>query len=198
MIDNYDSFVHNLARYIRQLGFATQMVRNDELTIEEILALNPEKIIISPGPGNPDQAGICLQLVQKLGPCIPILGVCLGHQVIAQAFGGHINRALKPVHGKSSFIYHHNNHLFYALPSPMKVGRYHSLIVNKQLLPKDLEILAETVEGEIMAIRHKVFPIYGVQFHPESIITEGGLQLLSNFLYHTTNAEHSVELVSER
>ena len=182
LIDNYDSFVHNLARYIIQLGSTTHIIRNDVLTVAEIVNLHPEKIIISPGPGEPGGAGIAVELVKQLGNTIPILGVCLGHQVIAQAYGCQVVRANKPMHGKSSLIYHRGQNLFQDMPSPLKVGRYHSLIVSKEQLPNEIEIIAESEQGEIMALRHKLFPVYGVQFHPESVNTEKGYELLNNFL----------------
>lgn len=182
LIDNYDSFVHNLARYIVRLGYETLVIRNDQITLEEIKFLNPEKMIISPGPCDPDKAGISLAVISEFGSSIPILGVCLGHQAIGQAYGAQVVRAEKPMHGKSSMITHEGKSIFSDLPSPLKVGRYHSLIVSKENLPDSLEILAETESGEIMALRHKSHPVYGVQFHPESVNTDHGPKLLLNFL----------------
>lgn len=182
LIDNYDSFVHNLARYIVQLGHETRVFRNDQITPEEIKKLNPEKIVISPGPCNPDKAGVSLAVIHELGPTIPILGVCLGHQAIGQAYGAKIVPALKPMHGKSSMITHEGKSILNGLPSPLKVGRYHSLIVSHDDFPESLEILSKTKQGEIMALKHQAHPVYGVQFHPESVNTEYGLKLIDNFL----------------
>lgn len=182
LIDNYDSFVYNLARYIKELGFETIVKRNDCLTITDIQTLNPEKIIISPGPCDPDHAGISMEVIRVLGKTIPILGVCLGHQAIGQVFGGKVGRALKPVHGKASMITHNGRGLFQGIQSPLRVGRYHSLIVEKEGFPEALRITAESSVGEIMALAHKKFPIFGVQFHPESVSTEDGYHLLYNFL----------------
>lgn len=182
MIDNYDSFVHNLARYIVQLGHETKIIRNNEISLEEIRALNPEKIIISPGPCDPDKSGISLAVIKEFGDSIPILGVCLGHQAIGQAYGGRIIKAFNPVHGKSSLIMHEGKSIFQGLSSPLKVGRYHSLVISREDLPDCLEILALSTEGEIMALRHKTQPVYGLQFHPESVNTEQGAILLANFL----------------
>jgi anthranilate synthase/aminodeoxychorismate synthase-like glutamine amidotransferase len=182
LIDNYDSFVHNLARYVVQLGHETRVVRNDQISLEAIKILNPKKIIISPGPCSPNQAGISLSLIKTFGSEVPILGVCLGHQAIGQAYGGTITCAIKPMHGKASLITHGAHTIFTGLPSPLKVGRYHSLIVSKNNFPDSLEILAESEQGEIMALRHKIHPVFGIQFHPESVNTEHGYQLLDNFL----------------
>lgn len=182
IIDNYDSFVFNLARYVEELDFATQVVRNDGLTIDEIRQLNPAKIIISPGPCDPDKAGISLEVIRNLGTEIPILGVCLGHQAIGQAYGAKVIRALKPVHGKASLIQHDQRGLFKEISNPLRVGRYHSLVVDKADLPECLQINALSEDGEIMALAHKTHPVYGVQFHPESIITEHGHRIIENFL----------------
>lgn len=181
-IDNYDSFVYNLVRYVTQLGYASKVVRNDDVTIDEITRLNPNKIIISPGPCDPIQAGISLEVIIKFGQIIPIFGVCLGHQAIAQAYGAHVMRAKKPMHGKASLIQHNGQSIFSGLTSPLKVGRYHSLVVSKDGFPDILAVMAESNDGEIMALRHKVFPVYGVQFHPESVLTEKGYDLLTNFM----------------
>ncbi len=179
LIDNYDSFVYNLARYLQELHEDTQVVRNDALSLADIETLNPQAIVLSPGPCGPDQAGICLELVRSFAGRIPILGVCLGHQVIAQAFGGHVKRAGKPMHGKASRITHNQNDLFDGLPDPLQVGRYHSLSIEA---PEALDVLSTSPDGEIMAVRHKELPVWGVQFHPESILTHHGHDLLKNFL----------------
>lgn len=182
IVDNYDSFVHNLARYFVQLGQETQVVRNDAIDLAEVEALAPAAVVLSPGPCTPSEAGICLELVRELSPKIPILGVCLGHQVIGQAMGGEVVRAERPLHGQASEIQHHGEGLFAGLPSPMAVGRYHSLIVRKESLPDCLRIDAETTDGVVMAFTHRERPLFGVQFHPESILTEHGYDLLRRFL----------------
>jgi len=181
MIDNYDSFTYNLVQYFGELGCQIKVVRNDQISVEEIAALNPSQIVISPGPGTPDQAGISKAVIEKLGPSIPLLGVCLGHQCIGEVFGGKVERAPRLMHGKVSPVFHQGDVLFQELPNPFEATRYHSLIVN-QTLPDCLSVTASTEEGEIMAIRHKSHPIFGVQFHPESILTYGGKQILQNFL----------------
>lgn len=186
VIDNYDSFVYNLARYIEQLGQEVTIIRNDEKSVIDIFNLNPSHIILSPGPCTPSEAGISIELVKSLPDDLPLLGVCLGHQVIGQAFGANITRAIRPLHGQSSMLEHDKQGLFRKLPSPLKVGRYHSLIISQQGFPSDLNITALSEEGEIMAIQHKQRPIYGVQFHPESILTEAGYSLLRNFLLSST------------
>lgn len=182
LIDNYDSFVHNLARYVRELGVETKVYRNDAISISQIATLNPSHIILSPGPCTPDEAGITLSVIQHFAEHTPILGVCLGHQAIGQAFGGEIIRAKKPTHGKASLITHQNKGLFKNLPNPMSVGRYHSLAVNSLNLPAALQITATTADGEIMGLQHQTYPTFGVQFHPESILTEDGYQLLDAFV----------------
>lgn len=181
LIDNYDSFVYNLARYVGELGRERRVLRNDAVTIDELLAIGPDAIIISPGPGTPDQAGVSLDVVRHLGDRIPILGVCLGHQCIGQVHGGLVTRVARPVHGKTTRISHGGDGLFAGLPDPLRVGRYHSLIVE---LPEDgaLDVAARADDGEIMALRHRSEPLYGVQFHPESVLTEHGHDLLANFL----------------
>jgi anthranilate synthase/aminodeoxychorismate synthase-like glutamine amidotransferase len=181
LIDNYDSFVHNLARYFEIGGATTRTVRNDELSIDDIQTLAPSAIILSPGPRSPDEAGLCVDLIRALGPRIPILGVCLGHQCIAQAYGARVERANAPVHGKASLIVHDYKTVFRGLPSPLRVGRYHSLIA-RGVEETDLRIHARTQEGEIMAFSHAHHPVYGVQFHPESILTEHGQTLINNFI----------------
>jgi anthranilate synthase/phosphoribosyltransferase len=181
LIDNYDSFTYNLAQYLGELGAEVQVVRNDAITLDEIAALAPTHIVISPGPGTPDDAGISLALVERFAPSVPILGVCLGHQAIGQAFGGRVVRAERLMHGKVSPVYHDGRDLFGGLPSPFDATRYHSLIVAEPL-PDCLEVSARTPEGEVMGLRHRAYPTAGVQFHPESILTEHGHQLLKNFL----------------
>ncbi len=181
VIDNYDSFTYNLVQYLGELGAQVQVYRNDAIQPAEIAALRPSHIVISPGPGTPDQAGISKEVIRTLGADIPILGVCLGHQAIAEVFGGRVVRASRLMHGKVSHIYHYGRGLFVGLPSPFDATRYHSLIVTEPL-PKCLEITAFTRQGEIMGLQHKTFPIYGVQFHPESILTTSGKTLLENFL----------------
>lgn len=181
LIDNYDSFAHNLARYLRQLGQKVWVVRNDTLSIEDITLTNPAAIVMSPGPCTPGEAGICLQVVKQLHRSIPMLGVCLGHQAICQAFGANIVRTF-PVHGQASAVEHRQHSLFQEIDSPFMAGRYHSLIADGPTLPVELEVLATTNRDVIMAVGHRQFPVFGVQFHPESVLTEGGYQLLENFL----------------
>jgi anthranilate synthase/aminodeoxychorismate synthase-like glutamine amidotransferase len=182
LIDNYDSFVHNLARYFQQLGQETIVVRNDAVNAAGVRALRPAAVVLSPGPCGPNQAGVSLQLVRSLHNEVPILGVCLGHQILAQAFGAKIGRAPRPVHGQSSHVSHCGEGLFANIPSPMTVGRYHSLIVEAESLPPQLRPTARTDDRALMAFEHVQLPLYGVQFHPESILTEAGYQLLANFL----------------
>jgi anthranilate synthase component II len=182
LIDNYDSFVHNLARYLRRLGQETVVVRNDEVTPKEAATMGPEAIVLSPGPCTPNEAGCSLALVHELAGKIPILGVCLGHQTISAALGGKIVRAREPMHGRSSLIRHGGGSIFAGLSNPLAVGRYHSLVVDPDSLPKELEVTARTDDGVIMALAHRRWPVFGVQFHPESILTEGGHAILANFL----------------
>ena len=182
LLDNYDSFTYNLAQYLGELGCAVEVHRNDKISVEEIQRRKPEKIVISPGPCTPQDAGICVDLVQRLGGKFPILGVCLGHQAIGAAFGGKIIRAPKLFHGKTSEIHHDRKGVFRKLPDPFTATRYHSLIVERKSLPRELHITAETDDGIIMGFRHKKFPIEGVQFHPESVLTKSGKELLKNFL----------------
>ncbi len=182
VIDNYDSFVFNLTRYVEELGSVCHVVRNDKISLTEISDMQPSHIILSPGPKAPADAGICVPLIQHFSPTIPILGVCLGHQAIGQAFGGEVKRAERPVHGKSSKITHDGKGIFKNLPQPLKVGRYHSLIVDETTLPDCLKITATAENGEIMALQHVSYPIYGVQFHPESVLTEKGYDMLANFI----------------
>lgn len=182
VIDNYDSFTYNLVHYLAELGADTQVYRNDALSVQDALALAPKAILLSPGPCAPDQAGICLPLLRAAPDDMPVLGVCLGHQAIGQAYGGDVIRAKTLMHGKTSLIHHNNTGIFKDLPNPFTATRYHSLAVKKETLPDDLVITAWTEDGEIMGVQHKTRPIHGVQFHPESIATEGGHQLLANFL----------------
>jgi anthranilate synthase/aminodeoxychorismate synthase-like glutamine amidotransferase len=181
LIDNYDSFVYNLARYVGELGFTRHVVRNDKINLKEIKKLNPSHIIISPGPCAPDQAGISLDVIKQLGESIPILGVCLGHQAIGQALGGVVARAKNPMHGKASYITHDEKKLFANIENPLRVGRYHSLVVSDEHFPDELVVTARCEKGEIMALRHREYPVYGVQFHPESVLTTNGHALLRNF-----------------
>ncbi|MCE3254995.1 MAG: anthranilate synthase component [Rickettsiaceae bacterium] len=182
LIDNYDSFTYNLYHYIIQAGSKDVLVkRNDQISISEIKTLNPQAIVLSPGPCTPSDAGICLEVIEKLKDQYPILGVCLGHQAIGQAFGGNVVKTY-PMHGKVSEIYHQNAGVFKGLPSPFKATRYHSLIIEKETCPKDLEITATTKDGIIMGVRHKKYNIEGVQFHPESIASEHGHQMIVNFI----------------
>ena len=182
MIDNYDSFTYNLVQYFGELGETVEVFRNDEITLERIKTLNAQRIVISPGPCTPNEAGVSLSLLKEYGGQVPTLGVCLGHQSIGQAFGGKIVHAKQIMHGKTSPIYHHDMGVFQGLPNPFTATRYHSLVIERESLPDCLEITAWTEDGEIMGVRHKLLPIEGVQFHPESILSEHGHQLLRNFL----------------
>jgi anthranilate synthase/aminodeoxychorismate synthase-like glutamine amidotransferase len=182
VIDNYDSFTFNLVQYFGQLGVAMRVFRNDELSAAEAERLNPERVLISPGPCTPTEAGVSLDIIKTFAGRKPILGVCLGHQSIGQQFGGIVIRADRQMHGKLSPIKHRGTDIFRDLPSPFTATRYHSLLVERSSLPDCLEITAETAEGEIMGLRHRQFPVFGVQFHPESIATEGGMRILQNFL----------------
>ena len=189
LIDNYDSFTYNLVQYIRNIGEELVVFRNDQITLEQILEINPDYILLSPGPGNPSSAGICLRLVERFYQEIPIFGVCLGQQIIAEAFGGIVKKAKQPMHGKTSIITHDSISVFDGLPSPLKVTRYHSLVVDEATLPSSLVVTARTEDGEIMALRHRDYPVEGVQFHPESIMTENGLQMMRNFFQNMTVKE---------
>jgi anthranilate synthase component 2 len=182
LIDNYDSFTYNLYQYLGELGAETRVVRNDELTVAQALALAPSSVVISPGPGNPDEAGISLDLIRALPREVPLLGVCLGHQAIGQAFGGRIVRAPRIMHGKTSEIHHDGRGVFTGLPQPFTATRYHSLVIAEDSVPDCLEVSARTDDGVIMAVRHRALPQEGVQFHPESILTNAGKGLLRNFL----------------
>jgi anthranilate synthase component II len=182
LIDNYDSFTYNLAQYFGELGCEVFVRRNDEISLKEIAALRPERICISPGPCTPREAGISKQMIVAFGANTPILGVCLGHECIAEAYGGNIVRASRIMHGKPSIITHNGNDLFFDLPLPFEAGRYHSLVVDRSSVPSCLEITAESDDGEIMALRHREFPVHGVQFHPESVLTRDGKKILARFL----------------
>jgi anthranilate synthase/aminodeoxychorismate synthase-like glutamine amidotransferase len=182
LVDNYDSFTYNLYQYLGELGASTRVLRNDEMTAEQALALRPERIVISPGPGTPDQAGISLELIRRAAGLVPVLGVCLGHQALGQAFGGRVVRAPTLMHGKTSPIHHDGRTIYAGLPDPFTATRYHSLIVDRDSVPECLEISAWTVGGIVMGLRHRTLPLEGVQFHPESILTAAGKDLLRNFL----------------
>ncbi|MEN3370956.1 MAG: anthranilate synthase component [Verrucomicrobiota bacterium] len=182
IIDNYDSFTYNLVQYFGELGCEVLVKRNDEITLAEIESLNPDRICISPGPGRPEDAGISNEIIREIGPRKPILGVCLGHQCIGAVFGAEVISAPRLMHGKTSPIQHRGTGVFANLPTPFEATRYHSLIVQRETVPDCLEITAETAEGEIMGLQHRAFPIHGVQFHPESILTADGMKLLKNFL----------------
>jgi para-aminobenzoate synthetase component II len=182
LLDNYDSFTYNLAQYLGELGCTLEVHRNDKISVEQIVRRKPERIVISPGPCTPQEAGISIELIQKLAGKFSILGVCLGHQAIGAAFGGKIVRAPKLFHGKTSQIEHNGKGIFRSVPNPLTATRYHSLIVERKSLPRSLAITAETSDGVIMGLRHKRYPIEGVQFHPESVLTESGKKILQNFL----------------
>ncbi len=182
MIDNYDSFTYNLAQYLGELGARVTVLRNDLTSVDELEALRPDALVVSPGPCDPDRAGISMEAIERLGPRVPTLGVCLGHQCVGQVYGGRIVRAPAVMHGKASRIAHDGQGLFAGLPSPLSVIRYHSLTIAPESLPGSLEVTATTEDGTIMAVRHRALPVWGVQFHPESILTEGGKTLLGNFL----------------
>ena len=182
MIDNYDSFTYNLVQYFAELGEDVVVHRNDEITVGQIEKMNPQHIVVSPGPCTPNEAGVSVAVIQHFAGKIPVLGVCLGHQSIGQAFGGKIVHARQLMHGKTSLIHHHNTSVFTGLPNPFTATRYHSLVIERETLPDCLEITAWTDDGEIMGVRHKTLAVHGVQFHPESILTEYGHDMLKNFL----------------
>ena len=193
VIDNYDSFTYNLVQYLGELGAELVIRRNDAVTLGEIeWELRPEKIVISPGPGTPAEAGVTLEVIEHFAGRVPLLGVCLGHQAIGQVFGGRVVRAPAPVHGKPAEVEHDGRTLFANLPRPFQVGRYHSLIIERESLPECLEVSAETADGLVMGLRHRELAVEGVQFHPESILTEAGKQLLDNFLRATEPVCHGV------
>ncbi len=181
VIDNYDSFTYNLVQYLGELGADVRVFRNDAVGVDELAALGPERIVISPGPGNPDDGGVSNEVLRRFGPDTPILGVCLGHQCLGHVYGGRVVRAPRLMHGKTSSIYHKGGGLYAGVPSPFRATRYHSLIVEEPV-PELLEVTAFTRDGEIMALRHREYPTVGVQFHPESILTEHGMRILENFL----------------
>jgi anthranilate synthase/aminodeoxychorismate synthase-like glutamine amidotransferase len=183
VIDNYDSFTYNLVQYLGELGEEVVVRRNDEITLPAIAPLRPLAVVLSPGPGTPAQAGICKDLLVELGPTLPTLGVCLGHQCLGEAFGGTVRRASQVMHGKVSRVTHAEQSVFRGIPSPFAATRYHSLVVDRENLPADLEVTAWTDDGTVMGLRHRQYPLAGVQFHPEAILTEHGHQLLANFLH---------------
>ena len=182
LIDNYDSFTYNLYQYLCELGAEVSVVRNDKITLGQIRNMNPEKIVVSPGPCTPDKAGISNEVVREFGPIIPVLGVCLGHQCVGQTFGGIVGKAGEIMHGKTSLIHHDGEGVFSGIPSPFEAIRYHSLVVYEEDLPNELEVTAWTQSGIVMGIRHKEYDIQGIQFHPESIMTQYGKEILGNFL----------------
>jgi anthranilate synthase/aminodeoxychorismate synthase-like glutamine amidotransferase len=182
LIDNYDSFTYNLVQYLGELGESVVVHRNDEITLEDVTTLAPLAAILSPGPGRPAEAGICKELLLELGPTLPTLGVCLGHQCLGEVFGGEVRRASRVMHGKVSPVLHHEQSVFRGIPSPFAATRYHSLVVDRDSLPADLEVTAWTEDGTVMGLRHRQHPLAGVQFHPEAILTEHGHALLMNFL----------------
>jgi anthranilate synthase/aminodeoxychorismate synthase-like glutamine amidotransferase len=182
VIDNYDSFTYNLVQYLGEMGQELRVARNDELSVEEAAALAPDRLIVSPGPCTPAEAGISVPLIQSLAGAVPILGVCLGHQSIGAAYGGRIVRAGRLMHGKTSLVYHDGESIYRGLPNPFEATRYHSLVIERDSLPDCLEVVAETDLGEIMGVRHRSLPVEGVQFHPESILTQCGKELLRNFV----------------
>jgi len=183
VIDNYDSFTYNLVQYLGELGAELRVRRNDQVTVGEIEAMAPEQILISPGPGRPEDAGISVDVIRRFGPSMPILGVCLGHQAIGVVYGGTVCRAAAPMHGKTSTIVHDGQGLFHGITEPFLAGRYHSLVISNDHLPNELEVAARTREDDtIMAVRHRSYPVHGVQFHPESVLTDEGRRILRNFL----------------
>ena len=183
VIDNYDSFTYNLVQYLGELGATVVVRRNDEASIDQLRGLTPARVVISPGPGRPEQAGVSLEVIRQFGPHVPVLGVCLGHQAIGLAFGGDVVRAPLPIHGKTSTVEHDSQGVFAGLAASFQAGRYHSLVVDEKTLPADLEVTARTKEdGLVMGLRHRTLPIHGVQFHPESVLTNEGRRILRNFL----------------
>jgi len=194
MIDNYDSFTYNLVQYLRELGTQVEVHRNDRISLEEIRAMRPERIVLSPGPCTPAEAGICCDVIRAFGPSTSLLGVCLGHQCIGAAYGGRIVRAARLMHGRTSPIHHDGQTLFAGLANPFEATRYHSLLIERESLPACLAVSAETAEGEIMGVRHRTHPVEGVQFHPESILTLAGKALLRNFLAQPVPAAKAGEM----
>ncbi len=197
LLDNYDSFVYNLARYVRELGETPEVHRHDALTVDEVTAMAPSHIIISPGPCSPTEAGISTEVVRRLGATTPILGVCLGHQCIGAAYGGEIVRAGRPMHGTTSLIHHHGAGIFRGLPTPFRATRYHSLVIAPASVPAGLEVTATSEDGEIMAVQHARDPVYGVQFHPESVLTEHGYRLVDHFLHGVTEPPRPVPVAAD-
>ncbi len=193
MIDNYDSFTYNLVQYFGELGEEVVVVRNDEITLDEVQQLNPARIVISPGPCTPNEAGISMRLIERFGEKIPMLGVCLGHQSIGQAFGGRIVRAGQIMHGKTSLVFHDDKGVFQGITNPFVATRYHSLVIERATLPACLDVTAWTEDGEIMGVRHRSLPVEGVQFHPESVLSEQGHPLLGNFLHNRYMYESPLE-----
>jgi anthranilate synthase/aminodeoxychorismate synthase-like glutamine amidotransferase len=190
MIDNYDSFTFNIVQYLGQMGEDVRVYRNDKITLEEIDQLRPQAIFLSPGPRSPREAGITVEVIRNFYTSVPIMGICLGHQSIGFAFGGEVVRAERIMHGKTSMVRHDGKTIFAGLPNPFSAGRYHSLIVKRETLPDCLEISAETEEGEIMGLRHRQYPVEGIQFHPESVLTPQGKRIIKNFLKHAGRKEH--------
>ncbi|MCL4352017.1 MAG: aminodeoxychorismate/anthranilate synthase component II [Firmicutes bacterium] len=188
VIDNYDSFTYNLVQYLGMLDETVQVVRNDQITVDQVRERQPDQIVISPGPGRPEDAGITVEVIQRLGSLTPILGVCLGHQAIALAYGGEVVPAVRLMHGKADFVYHNGEGIFRNLPQGFPAGRYHSLAVNVQEV-KELQVTAHCEDGTIMAITHKTHPVWGIQFHPESILTPSGMDLLQNFIHITSPSQ---------
>jgi anthranilate synthase/aminodeoxychorismate synthase-like glutamine amidotransferase len=182
VIDNYDSFTYNLVQYLGELGADVRVRRNDAVTVREIEAMAPDQIVISPGPGRPEDAGISVDVIRRFGPTTPILGVCLGHQAIGLVYGGTVCRAVAPMHGKTSTVVHDGKGVFRGITAPFPAGRYHSLVISAADVPSDLEVAARTDDGTVMAVRHRAYPVHGVQFHPESVLTEEGRTILRNFL----------------
>ncbi|HEX2219391.1 MAG TPA: aminodeoxychorismate/anthranilate synthase component II [Gemmatimonadales bacterium] len=198
LIDNYDSFVYNLARYVRELGEVPLVRRHDAMTAEDVLELAPSHVIISPGPCSPAEAGISTEVVRRVGATIPVLGVCLGHQCIGAAYGAEIVRAGRPMHGKTSRIHHRGTDLFHGLPAPFLASRYHSLVISPESVPPELEVTATSEDGEIMAVRHTRDPVYGVQFHPESVLTEHGYWILDHFIHGAPSAGRELPPSADR
>ena len=197
LLDNYDSFVYNLARYVRELGEQPVVRRHDAVSVDEVAAMAPSHIIISPGPCSPAEAGISTDLVRQLGATTPILGVCLGHQCIGAAYGGEIVRAGRPMHGKTSMIHHRDRGLFRGLPNPFRATRYHSLVFAPASVPASLEVLATSEDGEIMAVQHREHPVHGLQFHPESVLTEHGYRLIDHFLHGVPAIPRSLPVAAD-
>ena len=191
MIDNYDSFTFNIVQYLGQMGEDVQVYRNDKITLDEIRKLNPQAIFLSPGPCTPREAGITVDVIREFHASVPLMGICLGHQSIGYAFGGNVIRAERVMHGKVSPVHHDGKTIFAGLPNPFTAGRYHSLLLRPDTLPDCLEISARTAEGEIMGLRHKDYPVEGIQFHPESVLTPQGKRIIRNFLKYTGRKEHS-------